>query len=545
MKIALEQINTTTGAVRGNVDMMLAFAEKARDAGADLIAFHELCIPGYPPKGLIHRREFVSANLTQLERLKDGCRGIGVVCGFIEREGEGRSERLYNAVALLHDGEIVARHRKNLLSAFTDFDERWYFKAGQGSAIADFKGVRIGLAISEDVWADKDFTETSRRRTLPGRLLNQGAQVLIVVGASPFWPCRARERERAARATALRYGLPVIFVNQVGGNDSVIFDGGSFAVAPDGKIIVRARRFEEDLMLVDLESSAQAAPLEEDEAQEVRRALALGLQDFVHKCGFQKVVLGLSGGIDSAVVACIAAEALGKENVLALILPSMYSSAESLRDAEVLAGKLGVETRTVSIKPIYHSYIESLKDAFQNLPENVTEENIQARIRGNLLMAFSNKLGHLVLATGNRSEAMTGYCTLYGDAAGGLAVVADVPKTVLYQIAETFNEEKEIIPRSIFTKAPSAELKPNQKDADTLPAYPVLDPILAALLDERKTPEEIVASGYERDTVRDVVRRISRSEHKRRQSPPALFVSRGAYIPGRAKPIAAEMEGLV
>ncbi len=545
MKIALGQINTTVGAVRGNVDKMLAFAKRARDAGADLIAFPELCIPGYPPKGLIHRREFVSANLAALERLKDGCRGIGVVCGFIEQEGEGRTERLFNVAALLHDGEIVARHRKNLLSAFTDFDERWYFKAGQGSAIADFNGTRIGLAISGDVWADREFTETSRRRTLPGRLLNQGAQVLIVVGASPFWPGKGKEREKAARATALRYGLPVVFVNQVGGNDSVIFDGGSFAVASDGKIIARAKRFEEDLMLVDLEAPGEAGRLEEDEAQEVRRALVLGLRDFVHKCGFKKAVLGLSGGIDSAVVACIAVEALGKENVLALILPSMYSSAESLRDAEVLAQNLSIETGTVSIEPVYHSYIESLRDAFRDLPEDVTEENIQARIRGNLLMAFSNKLGHLVLATGNRSEAMTGYCTLYGDAAGGLAVIADVPKTVLYQIAETFNEGSEIIPRSIFTKAPSAELKPNQQDADTLPPYPVLDPILAALVDERKTPEEVAASGHDKETVRDVVRRIARSEHKRKQSPPALFVSRGAYIPGIAKPIAAEMEGLV
>jgi NAD+ synthase (glutamine-hydrolysing) len=262
------------------------------------------------------------------------------------------------------------------------------------------------------------------------------------------------------------------------------------------------------------------------------------LRDFVHKCGFQKTVLGLSGGIDSAVVACLAVEALGKENVLALILPSMYSPAESLRDAEDLAENLGIDTHTVSIEPVYHSYIESLKDAFRNLPEDVTEENIQARIRGNILMAFSNKLGHLVLATGNRSEAMTGYCTLYGDAAGGLAVIADVPKMMVYRIAEDLNRNREVIPRSIIEKPPSAELKPGQHDADTLPPYPVLDPILAALLDEGKTSDEAVKMGYDRRTVHDVVRRILQSEHKRKQSPPALWVNKSALIPYAAGPIA-------
>ena len=546
MKIALGQINTTVGAVSRNVDKMIAYADKARAAGADLIAFHELSIPGYPPKELAGARDFVSTNREALHQLRQRCRDIGVVCGCIESEEQSGREQMYNTAALLHDAEVVMRHRKNLLSTFTGFDERAHFTAGKGGAVGDFKGMKIGLTIAEDAWTDKDFWEKARRRrTLLGRLAKAGSRLLIVTASSPFWPGKHRERERAARAVARRYGVPVVFVNQVGGNDSLIFDGGSFVVASDGKIVARAKRFQEDLVIVDLETAGEAETVEPGKIEDIRKALVLGLRDFVRKCGFEKTVLGLSGGIDSAVTACLAVEALGKENVLALVMPSMYSLPSSLRDAMVVAENLGLEHRTISIERLYHAYSEALRGEFKGLPEDVTEENIQARIRANILMAFSNKLGHLVLATGNRSEAMTGYCTLYGDAAGALAVIGDVPKMMVYRIAEQCNREREVIPRSIFEKEPSAELKPGQKDADTLPPYSVLDPILAALLDEGKTPGEVVAMGYPPGTVRSVVRRMYGSEHKRKQSPAPLFVSKSALVPGTTRPIALVTEGIV
>jgi NAD+ synthase (glutamine-hydrolysing) len=559
MKIALGQINTTVGAIEQNVARMLAFADKAKAAEADMIVFHELCVPGYPPKELASRRDFVSANLRARDQLKKESREMGIVCGHTVRGSDGR---LYNAAVLLDKGEIALQHWKSILPSFTGYAEPLHFGAGQSLLVGDFDGVGAGLAISEDAWLDKDFwQEHPKKRFVPGRLVKKGARLLIVIASSPFWPGKAVEREKAAKALARRYRVPVIYVNQVGGNDSLIFDGGSFAVSADGRIIARAKRFEEDLVIADLDAKgedparegcgmgilpmihgleARATPRTEDNVGDIRRALVLGVRDFVHKCGFEKAVLGLSGGIDSALVACIAVEALGRENVLALVMPSMYSSPESLRDAEVLARNLSIERRTISIEPIHNAYLKSLREEFKGLPADVTEENIQARIRGNLLMAFSNKLGHLVLATGNRSEVMTGYCTLYGDAAGGLAVIADVPKTTVYQLAERFNDERELIPRSVFEKAPSAELKPGQKDCDTLPPYDVLDPILSALLDEGKTPEEVTEMGYNAETVRDVVQRIYGSEHKRRQSPPALFVSKSALIPGRLRPLAGD-----
>ncbi len=545
MKIALGQINTTVGAIRRNVDTMIEYAERAQSAGADMIVFHELCIPGYPPKGLLQRRDFITANMEALDRLKQKCRGIGMVCGRMERGSDGR---LYNAGALLDRGELALFHWKTILPFFTGFEERMHFTPGQSPWVGRFNGVSVGLEVSEDAWADKDFWERyPRRRTLSWRLVKEGARLLIVIACSPFWPGKGKEREEAAKAVALRYRVPVVYVNQVGGNDSLIFDGGSFAVAADGRVIARARRFEEDLVIADLEATRECDALRHDDVEDTRNALILGVRDFVHKCGFSKAILGLSGGIDSAVVACIAVEALGKENVLALVMPSMYSSPDGVRDAKLLAENLGIECRTVPIEPIYHPYIESLRREFEGLPEDITEENIQARIRGNFLMAFSNKFGHLVLATGNRSEAMTGYCTLYGDAAGGLAVIADVPKRMVYKIAERFNPAGagEVIPRRVFEREPSAELKPDQKDADTLPPYDILDPILAALLDEGKTPDEVVAMGYDQDTVRDVVRRLYRSEHKRKQSPPALFVSKSALIPGGARPIALSIEDIL
>ncbi len=546
MKIALGQINTTVGAIGANVKKMVEYANRAEAAGADMIVFHELCIPGYPPKELVERRDFVSANFKALEQLKEESCEIGIVCGYIERDEEGGKERLYNVAALLHHGEILLRHQKTVLSAFAGFDERIHFAAGKGGTVCDFKGLRIGLAISEDAWTDKDFWEKEQlRKTLLGRLVKEGARLLIVAASSPFWPDKSAEREEAARALALRYGVPLLYVNQVGGNDSLIFDGGSFAVSATGEIIARAKRFEEDLVVFGLDSPSNAGWPNWNEVEEVRKALVLGVRDFARKCGFQKAILGLSGGMDSALVACIAAEALGKENVLALVMPSMYTPAESLPDAKQVAETLGIECRTVSITPIYDSYVSSLGEEFKGLPEDITEENIQARVRGNLLMAFSNKFGHLVLTTGNRSEAMTGYCTLYGDTAGGLAVIADVSKTMVYRIAELFNSEREVIPRSIFDKEPSAELKPNQRDSDTLPPYNVLDPILSALLDEGKTPKDVVAMGYNPDTVRDVVHRIYRSEHKRRQAPPGLFVSKSALIPGRTRLIAMSLVDVI
>jgi NAD+ synthase (glutamine-hydrolysing) len=543
MKIALGQINTTVGAIQQNVDKMITYASKAEAAGADMIVFHELSIPGYPPKELASRRDFVEANCRALDKLKEKSLDIGIVCGYIEELVGGL---LCNAAVLFDGTRLTSLYRKDILPSFTGFDEHIHFTPWPSFWIGDFDDVGVGLAISEDAWLDKDFWQKHpKKRFIPGRLVKEGARLLIVIASSPFWPGKANEREKAAKAAARRYRVPIIYVNQVGGNDSLIFDGGSFAVSPDGRIVARAKRFEEDLVIVDLEAPGEVKPEEPDDVEDIRKALVLGVRDFAHKCGFRKALLGLSGGIDSALVACIAVEALGKENVLGLVMPSMYTSSDSLQDAELIAKNLGIESRTVPVGPLYDSYIQTLRKEFAGLPEDITEENIQARIRGNLLMALSNKLGHLVLATGNRSELMTGYCTLYGDLAGGLAVIADVPKTIVYWIAERFNREREVIPRSVFEKAPSAELKPNQKDSDTLPPYEVLDPILEALLDEGKTPDEVVAMGYDRDAVRDVVRMIYRSEHKRKQAPAALFVSKSALIPGRTRPIAAGLEGIM
>lgn len=560
MKIALGQINTTVGAIRQNVDKMFLFANKANAAGADMIVFHELCVPGYPPKELTSRRDFIEANCRALEALKQKSLDIGIVCGYIEQLSRGP---ISNTAVLLDGGLPRSIYGKDILASFAGFDERTHFTPWPTFHISDFDHVGVGLMICEDAWLDKDFWHRNpKKRFMPGRLVKDGAGLLIVIASSPFWPGKAAEREKAAKALARRYRVPLIYVNQVGGNDSLIFDGGSFAVNASGRVLARAKRFEEDLVIVDLNAKGEDTagdsggmgilPMEghgrdaratleiEDDAADIRRALVLGVRDFLHKSGFQKAVLGLSGGMDSALVACIAVEALGKENVLALVMPSIYSSPESLRDANAIATNLDIENRTVSIEPIYDAYIESLRQQFEGLPPDTTEENVQARIRGNLLMAFSNKFGHLVLATGNRSEVMTGYCTLYGDAAGGLAVIGDVPKTTVYQLAELFNRERELIPRSVFEKAPSAELKPNQKDCDTLPPYDILDPILSALLDEGKTADEVVEMGFHSTVVRDVVRRIYASEHKRKQSPPALFVSKSALIPGRLRPLAAD-----
>ncbi|MDP2896292.1 MAG: NAD(+) synthase, partial [bacterium] len=401
MKIALGQINTTVGAISGNVDKMIAFADKAKAAGADMIVFHELSIPGYPPKELASRRDFVEANRRAAEKLKQKSRDIGIVCGYIEGPG---GAVIRNTAVLFDGGRILSHSRKDILPSFTGFNERVHFTPWPHPWINDYDGVGVGLAISEDAWVDKDFwQEHPKKRFVPGRLVKKGARLLIIIASSPFWAGKAAEREKAAKALARRYRVPVIYVNQVGGNDSLILDGGSFAVNADGRILARAKRFEEDLVIVDPEAPGESKGVMEEPVEEIRRALVLGVRDFVHKCGFQKAVLGLSGGIDSALVACIAVEALGKENVLTLVMPSMYSSPESLRDAEVLARNLSIERRTISIEPIHNAYLKSLREEFKGLPADVTEENIQARIRGNLLMAFSNKLGPLLLTTGNKS----------------------------------------------------------------------------------------------------------------------------------------------
>jgi len=554
MRIAVAQLDYTIGAFEANLEAMTVAVERARQQNADLVIFTELATAGYPPGDLLERRDFVDRNLAQLgriARLSDD--RLGILVGFVDRNESGAGKALYNAVALCHHGDVVDRYRKCLLPTYDVFDEARYFEAGVDVRPMEFRGVRIGVSVCEDVWADPDLDGHSLYHRDPVlELIHRGARLLINLSASPFVLGKADERRELVRRYAEDSGRFFVYVNQVGGNDDLVFDGHSMVFDGQGQVVARARDFEEDLLIYDVPDEAlgdergvegalgDIRPVAESTEAEALAALELCLRDYVRKCGFDQVLLGLRGGIDSALTAAIAARALGPDKVLGVAMPTRYSSEGRVTDSEALAENLGIAFQVIPIDTIFQSYLNDLAPVFSGLDEDVTEENIQARIRAAVLMALSNKFGRMLLATGNKSELAVGYCTLYGDMAGGLAVIADVPKTLVYDLARFLNIGGEIIPESTIDKPPSAELRPDQVDQDSLPPYEVLDRIVEAWVEEHRSVEEIIAEGFAEEAVRDVVRLITSNEYKRRQAAPGIKITAKAFGVGRRYPIAAK-----
>jgi len=552
MKIALAQTNPTVGDIPGNAEMIRRHMACARRQGARLVVFPELALVGYPPRDLLLKGGLVEANLAALESLAAETHGMAAVVGYVDRNASGVGRPLHNALALLDDGRVVQRKFKTLLPTYDVFDETRYFEPGPAAVVVEIDGVRLGLSVCEDIWNPDDPDMVHLYREDPIReLARAGAQAVVNISASPFVLGKHATRLRLVRLQAAAHGLPVLYCNQVGGNDELIFDGASMAVAPDGRLLAQCRDFEEDMAVVDLPRPGRgagqtAAPADAVPAEALPRegvaslhaALVLGLGDYCRKCGFTDVVLGLSGGIDSALVACLAAEALGPHHVTAVAMPSRYSSAQSLADAKCLAANLGVRFETIPIDAIHRAYEQTLHDIFSGLAPDAAEETVQARIRGAILMALSNKFGWLLLATGNKSELATGYCTLYGDMCGGLAPIGDVPKLMVYDLARYINRTRQIIPESILIRAPTAELKPNQTDQDTLPPYDVVDRIVELYVEQQVPLDGLLAAGIDAETARRMVRMIDRAEYKRRQAAPVLKVTSRAFGMGRRMPIA-------
>jgi len=521
--------------------------EQAAAAGAQLVVFSELSIVGYPPRDLLRKRRFVADNVAAVEHLATKCVSIAALVGFVRPTPGVQGRPLQNCAAFLADGQIKHIHAKSLLPTYDVFDESRYFEPGESASALELGGRRLGVSICEDLWDHQSLGRQLYVDDPIAQLMGLGVKVIVNMAASPYQMGKQDVKEQLFARQAQRAGAAIVYVNQVGGNDELIFDGGSCVIAADGSVIGRAKSFEEDLLIVDLGPAGEtpathANRLEPKESELARlsRALKLGLRDYIRKCGFKSVVLGVSGGIDSAVVATIAADAIGPENVYALAMPSRYSSDHSLTDAEELCRNLGVNYRVVPIEPVHQAYNQSLPAALAGGNVEIADENIQARIRGNIVMAVSNAFGHVPLATGNKSELSTGYCTLYGDMCGGLAVIGDVMKTTIFELARQLNAETGTsrIPENTITKPPSAELKPNQFDQDKLPPYEVLDTILEQYVEMDRTAEEIVAQGLEPKIVSYVIRLVDGSEYKRKQAAPVLKATARAFGIGRRMPIA-------
>jgi NAD+ synthase (glutamine-hydrolysing) len=570
IRIALAQINTTVGDLAGNTRKIGEGIEQARELGVDLLAFPELAVTGYPPEDLLLMPRFVQQNLKAVATIAKQAREITVLVGFVDKRDD-----IYNAAALIHDGEVVDTYHKIFLPNYSVFDEDRYFQAGREALVFELKGVKVGVSICEDIWYAGG--------PLKAETVLGDAEVVFNISASPFHAGKRKARQRMISNHASDNAAIVAYVNMVGGQDELVFDGNSVIIDPSGALFAQAHSLAEDFLVADLDVETvfrtrlhdprrrkekqtvsrdhipvksvtlpavkkgrdlgptleKHQPIQYDDVGEVYQALVLGTHDYCQKNGFQQVIIGISGGIDSAVVAAIAVDALGRENVTGVAMPSPYTSKESLEDAEQLADNLRIQFLQIPIAPIFDSYLETIEPHFHGMQSDITEENIQARIRGNILMALSNKFGSLVLATGNKSELSIGYCTLYGDMAGGFAVIRDCPKTLVYQLAEYKNkkEGKEIIPTRIIEKEPTAELRLNQKDTDSLPPYDLLDPILQAYVEEDKGADEIVALGYSSKMVRDVIDRVDRNEYKRRQGPPGIKITPRALGKDRRLPI--------
>lgn len=549
LRIAMAQINCLVGDLQGNFEKICANIEDARELGADIVVFPELALTGYPPEDLLLKPKFIKDNLEYLKKLARGVGDIAVIVGFVDK----KAGSIYNSLAVLYRGKIAGIYHKMRLPNYGVFDEERYFEAGESPSIFRFGNCLFGVSICEDIWH------------LDGPIRLQadlGARIIFNCNASPYYAGKIQEREEIIRKQARLNKAVIVYTNLVGGQDELVFDGQSIVVDNQGKVIKRAEAFKEGLLIEDVAIAAakikpsgkiilvsrsltpknkiaiakkEIKPLEQ--LAEIYQALILGLKDYINKNGFRKAVIGLSGGIDSAIVAALAVDAIGKDNVIGVFMPSRYSSDESATDAQELADNLGIKFSTIPIEKIYADYLEELAPHFAGLGANIAEENLQARIRGNILMALSNKFGWLVLATGNKSEMSTGYATLYGDMAGGFAVIKDVPKTLVYKLARYRNSLCPVIPERVFTKAPAAELKPNQKDSDTLPVYEELDPILKAYIEEDKGPEEISALGFDPREVLGVLSMVDKSEYKRRQSPPGIKITPKSFGKDRRMPI--------
>jgi len=568
LRIGLGQINTTVGDIEGNTRKILDYIAKGKKMGAELLAFPEMAITGYPPEDLLLMPKFIEGNLKAVKRIAKATTSMTVLVGFVDKK-----EDIFNAAALLHNGKMVASYCKTFLPNYGVFDEDRYFKAGTENFIFVLKSVPIGPSICEDLWYPGDPIRT--------QALYGGAELIVNISSSPYHAGKSAFREKMISTRASDNLAIVAYCNLVGGQDELVFDGGSLIFDQNGTLIARGKQFEEDLVVADLDMEAvfrmrlhdprirrerlseeekdlkridlpsqihsdrkkrslpkrDSKPL--DRLAEIYSALVLGTGDYIRKNKFQKVLIGLSGGIDSALTASVAVDALGKRGVVGVAMPSLYSSRESLEDAKTLARNLGIKFITVPITETFQAYLRTLAPAFKGLKPSVAEENIQARIRGNILMALSNKFGWLVLTTGNKSEMSVGYCTLYGDMAGGFAVLKDVPKTLVYELAQYRNkrEGKALIPKSVFVKAPSAELRPNQKDEDSLPPYPILDPILQAYVEEDKGLEEIAKMGFKESMIKEVIQMVDLNEYKRRQSPPGVKITHRALGKDRRLPV--------
>ena len=540
MKIALAQINTTVGDFSGNIDRILKYAHCARERGADLVVFPELAICGYPPRDLVERPGFIRKSESELQRLAGLIPPIPALVGYVRRSNALQGKAVADAAALIEGGRVVVDYTKILLPFYDVFDESRYFEPGKSIEVREFNGFKLGITICEDVWNDKHFWRQQRYERNPvEECVRAGANLLLNIASSPYSKEKVQLRYDMLKSIADTWHIPVVYVNQVGGNDQLVFDGGSMAFNARGEICARARSFEEDLVIFDTSGHRDLHPAPASEIEGVYQALKLGVRDYVMKCGFRKVIVGLSGGIDSSLVATLAADALGPENVTGVGMPGPYSSPGSVSDAQALARNLRIKFQIIPITPIYEAYLRALEPVFEGEPRDVTEENIQARVRGNILMALSNKFGALLLSTGNKSELGAGYCTLYGDMAGGLAVIADVPKIMVYELARYVNRAGERIPQACLEKLPSAELRPNQTDQDSLPPYEILDAILKDYIEEALSAQEIAEKHhFDLDLVRDTVRMIAGAEYKRQQAPPTLKVTAKAFGMGRRYPIA-------
>jgi NAD+ synthase (glutamine-hydrolysing) len=545
VKIALGQINPTVGDFSGNAAKIIQFSLRARDAGAGLILFPELSVCGYPPRDLVERPSFVERNREAVEKIAAETKAIAVICGLVTPAHAETGKSAMNSAALLRDGRVDFIQSKMLLPTYDVFDEVRNFAPARSQQLFPFCGNQMALTICEDAWNDKHFWNRRLYGVDPvEELVRAGGNFVLNISASPFWLGKRELRRDMLTAIAKNDKVPVAMVNQVGGNDSLVFDGSSLVIAPDGKIIAQGKSFTEDLIYFDSQTlTGEIHDQIAGEEASAFEALVLGTRDYVRKCGFQKVIIGLSGGIDSALTAAIAVDALGPENVVGVGMPGPFSSKGSIHDARQLATNLGIRFELLSIGEIHEATRRTLAPVFAGLPEDATEENIQSRSRGMLLMALSNKFGALVLSTGNKSELGVGYCTLYGDMVGGLAVISDVPKTMIYRISAYVNSRRLVIPQATIDKPPSAELRPDQKDSDSLPPYDVLDAILEAYVEESRSAEQIARThNFELDLVKRVIRMVERAEYKRQQAAPGIKISAKAFGYGRRFPIAAKSE---
>jgi NAD+ synthase (glutamine-hydrolysing) len=535
LRLALAQVNATVGDITGNVRKVLSACGRAREAGADLVVFPEMVLPGYPPEDLLLRASFVEENLAAWEEVAGSSGGVTVVAGFVDRDGKGH---VYNAAGVAAKGRVLGVYRKMYLPNYGVFDEMRYFRRGTEPMVCPVGDARIGITICEDIWV---------RRGPVAREAKEGADLILNISASPYHAGKWEERRGLVAAHARRTGLPVAYCNLVGGQDELVFDGGSMVVAPGGEMIARAAMFSEDLLLCDIRDSSEGGPVAPRPPieEEIFRALVLGTRDYLEKNRFPGAIIGLSGGIDSSLVAAVAVEALGPSRVLGVTLSSPFTSPESVEDAHALATNLGIRCLDLSIGDAFEAFGRTLAEPFAGRAEDITEENLQARIRGTILMALSNKFGEIVLTTGNKSEMSVGYATLYGDMAGGFAVIKDVFKTMVYRVSHWYNGSRgrNVIPARVLTKPPSAELRPDQKDSDSLPEYDLLDPILKMYVEEEKSVPEIAAAGYPEDVARRVVTLVDRSEYKRRQAPPGVKITPRALGKDRRMPITNRSNG--